>query len=66
MQKIFLILFLVSILIVSGCQVEKQLQDSDDKKTTETTPESLEKDLQETEDLENIDDIEVLIDENTL
>ncbi|MBS3149149.1 hypothetical protein J4455_00440 [Candidatus Woesearchaeota archaeon] len=65
MQKTLLILFLISILIVAGCQLQQEIPPDNAQEKTEPTPESIAQDLQTTDDIEDIDNIEVLIDENT-
>ena len=66
MQKTLRILFLISILIVAGCQLQQEIPpDNVQDKTETTTPESIAEDLESTDDIEDIDNIEVLIDEDT-
>lgn len=63
MRKILTILFLISVVVIAGCQLQKDLQPQEETQTP--TTDSIAKDLESTEEKENIDDIEVLIDENT-
>lgn len=65
MQKIFLILVLISIIIIAGCQLQKEIPSQPVDETENPTPDSIAKDLQSAEETEDIDNIEVLIDENT-
>ncbi|MBS3146683.1 hypothetical protein J4471_03215 [Candidatus Woesearchaeota archaeon] len=67
MKGLILFIFVTSILLINGCQQALDQQDNLPQK--ETTPESLENDLnsvnEEISD-EDIEDIDVIIDEDTL
>ena len=68
MLKILAVIFIVLIFFIAGCQNQNTQEKSDSviqEETSENTPESIAKDLETTDEFEDPEDFEVLIDEDT-
>ena len=68
MMKLFVVVLIASILIISGCQYKYPKSDQSTKGPTDNTPDRIQNDINsaDTDLNENdIDNIDVIIDENT-
>ena len=65
MLKLLAVIFVILILFIAGCQNQKQSDSVIQEETSENTPESIAEDLETTDEFEDPEDFEVLIDEDT-